>query len=59
MKFILSELMADLVHQKKSLVLILVKQTQRVSIIMLTIIICLLMENKYLDLKPTTKMSTF
>ena len=59
MKFILSELMADLVHQKKSLVLILVKQTQRVSIIMLIIIICLLMENKYLDLKPTTKMSTF
>ena len=28
-------------------------------VIMLIIVICLLMENKYLNLKPTIKMSTF
>ena len=44
---------------EKSLVLIKVKQTQNfawVCIIMLIIVIYLLMENKYLNLKPTIKM---
>ena len=51
-----------LVHQKKILVLILAKQTQNfawVYIIMLIIVIGLLMENKYLNLKPTIKMLIF
>ena len=50
------------VHQKKGLVLILVKQTQNfawVCTIMLVIVIYLLMENKSLSLKPTIKMLTF
>ena len=49
-------------QQRKSLVLILVKQTQTftwVCIKMLMIIICLLMENKYLSLKQTIKMLTY
>ena len=44
---------------EKSSVLIKVKQTQNfawVCIIMLIIVIYLLMENKYLNLKPTIKM---
>ena len=51
-----------LLYQKKSLVLILVKKTQHFAwayIIMLTKVICLLMEEKYLNLKPTIKMLTF
>ena len=58
----LLQLMEDLVHQKKNFVLILVKQTQNfvlVCIIMLIIVICLQMEKKYLNLKPTIKMLTF
>ena len=55
--------MEAFVHQRKSLVLlILVKQTENyawVSIIMLVIVICLLMEKKPLNLKPTIKMLTF
>ena len=49
-------------HQRKSLVLTLVEQTQNfvwVSIIMLIIVILLLMKNKPLTLKPTIKMLTF
>ena len=55
-------LMEVLVHQKKSLVLILVKQTQIfpwVYLIMLIIVICLLMEKKSLSLKLSIKMLTF
>ena len=51
--------MEALDHQKKDLVLILVKQTQnfvRVDIIMLITVIVLLMEKKTLSLKPTKKM---
>ena len=51
--------MEALDHQKKDLVLILVKQTQnfvRVDIIMLITVIGLLMEKKTLSLKPTKKM---
>ena len=51
-----------LLYQKKSLVLILVKKMQHfvwAYIIMLTKVICLLMEEKYLNLKPTIKMLTF
>ena len=55
--------MEAFVHQRKSLVLlILVKQTENyawVSIIKLVIVICLLMEKKPLNLKPTIKMLTF
>ena len=50
--------MEALVHQRKKLVLILVNQTQNfawVCIIMLIIVICLLMEKKYLSLKSTLK----
>ena len=57
----LLELMEALVHQRKNLVLILVKRTQNivwVCIIMLIIVVCLLMEKKYLSLKPTIKMLT-
>ena len=62
MKVQLMILMEALVHQKKSLVLILVKKTQNfawVCIIILIIVICLLMENKSLNLKLTIKMLTF
>ena len=54
--------MEALVHQKKKLVLILLKQTQNfvlVSIIMLIIANCLLMESNYLSLYPKQKMLTF
>ena len=56
------EINGSLVHQKKSLVLILVKKTQNlvwVCIIMLIIVIFMLMENKSLSLKPTVKMLAF
>ena len=46
----------------KSVVIVLVKQAQSVAwvyVIMLIIVICLLMEKKYLSLKPTIKMLTF
>ena len=62
MKVQLMILMEALVHQKKSLVLILVKKTQNfawVCIIILIIVTCLLMENKSLNLKLTKKMLTF
>ena len=49
------ELMEALVHRRKRLALILVK----FCIIMLIIVICLLMENKFLSLKPEIKMLTF
>ena len=48
--------------QKRSLILILVKQTENffwVYIIMVIIAICLLMENKSLSLKSRIKMLTF
>ena len=54
--------MEALVHQRKNLVLILVKQTQNfiwVCIIMLITVICLLMAKKSLSLKPTIKILTF
>ena len=54
--------MEALDDQKKSLVLLLVKQTQNfawVYTIMLIIVICLLMEKKSLNLKLIIKMSTF
>ena len=57
----LLELMEALVHQRKNLVLILVKRTQNivwVCIIMLIIVVCLLMEKEYLSLKPTIKTLT-
>ena len=46
---------------EKSLVLILIKKTKNfawVCIIILIIVICLLMENKFLNLKLTIKMLT-
>ena len=49
-------------HQKKCLVLILVKQTQNFAWVyntMLITVICLLMKKKYLNLKPTIKILTF
>ena len=49
------ELMEALVHRRKRLALILVK----FCIIMLIIVICLLMENKFLSLKSEIKMLTF
>ena len=48
-------LIKDWAHQRKGLVLVLVKQTQTfawVCIIIVTIVICLLMEKKSLSLKP-------
>ena len=54
-------LMEALVHQRKSSVLTLVKQAQNfvwVSIIMVIIVYCLLMEKKFLSLKPIIKMLT-
>ena len=49
-------------HQRKGLVSILVKQTQEfawVCIIIVIIVICLLMENKSLSLKPGINMLIF
>ena len=51
-----------LVHQKNSLVSILVKQAQHfawVYVIMVVVAICLLMEKKCLSLNATIKMLTF
>ena len=62
MKGQLLELIEDLVHQRNILVLVLVKQTQNLAwayIIMLILVFCLLMENRYLNLKPTIKTLTF
>ena len=62
MKVQLLVLMAVLVQQRKSLVLLLVKQTQtflRLCIVMLIIVIYMLIEKKYLSLKPSMKMLTF
>ena len=50
----------SVVQQRKSLVLMLVKQSQKfawVCIAMVVIVICLLMENKSISLKQITKMS--
>ena len=55
-------LMEALDHHKKLLVLILVEQSQNsfwVYIIMLITVICMLMEKKSLNLKPTIRMLTF
>ena len=54
--------MEALDHQKSSLILILVKQTQNIVwiyIIMVMIVICLLMEKRSLNIKLTIKMLTF
>ena len=54
--------MEDLNHQNKNLVLISLKQTKNfvwVCIIMLIIVVCLLMEKKYLKSKSTIKMLSF
>ena len=54
--------MEALDHQRKSLLLILIKQGQKfasVYIIILIIVILLLMEKRYLNLKPTIKVLTF
>ena len=54
--------MEALVHQRKILIIILAKQTQHfawISIIILIIVICLLMEKKSLSLEPTIKKLTF
>ena len=62
MKVQLKVLTEALVHQRKNLVLILLKETQNfvwVYIVMLIIAICLLMEKSSLNLKPTIKMLTF
>ena len=62
MKVQLLVLMEALVHQRKILVLNLVKQKQYsalVSIIIVIIVICLLMENKSLSLKPIMETSAF
>ena len=62
MKVQLLVLMEALVHQRKILVLNLVKQRQNsalVSIIIVIIVICLLMENKSLSLKPIMETSAF
>ena len=51
-----------LFHQRKSLGITLVKQTRNfawISFIMPIIVICLLMEKKSLNIKPTMKMLTF
>ena len=61
-KEILLELMENLVLQKKSLVLILVKQGQNfvyISITMVIIVICLSMEKKFVRLKLTMVMLIF
>ena len=62
MKVQLLVLMEALVHQRKMFVLNLVKQRQYsalVSIIIVIIVICLLMENKSLSLKPIMETSAF
>ena len=62
MKVELLELMENLVHPRKGLVLILLKQTQNfvlVCLLKLIIVICLLNEKKSLNLKLTIKMCTF
>ena len=62
MKEILLVLMEALVQKKKSLVLILVKQTQNISWgynIMLIIVICLLMKKKSFEFKANTKNVNF
>ena len=62
MKVRLIVLMEALVHQRKTLVLILVKEAQNfvsVCIIMVIIVICLLMEKRSSRLKPIMEMSTF
>ena len=62
MKVQLIVLMVALDRQSKSLILILLKQAQNfvwVYNIMLIIVICLLIENKSLNLKLTIKMLTF
>ena len=54
--------MAVLVQQRKSLVLILVKQRQNFATIYITImiiVICLIAEKKSISLKQIIKMSTF
>ena len=54
--------MEAFVHHRKNLVLILLKETQNFAwfyTIMLKNVICLLMENKSLNLKLTIKMLTF
>ena len=54
--------MEDLVNQRKSFVLFLVKQTQNfawVYILMLIIVTCLLMEEKSLSLKLTIENANF
>ena len=56
------QLMVLMDHQRKSFVLMLLKETQnfvRVCIIMLTIVICFLMETKSLNLKMAIKMLIF
>ena len=61
-KIPLMVLMEALVHQSKCLVLLLLKKTQNFVwgySIMLIIVICLLIENKSLSLKPTMKMLIF
>ena len=62
MKIPLMVSMEALVHQRKSLVLNLVKQGQNfgwVYITILAIVICLLTEKKSLNLKSIIKMSIF
>ena len=62
MKIPLLVSMEALVHQRKSLVLNLVKQGRNfawVYITIMAIVICLLTENKSLNLKPIIKMSIF
>ena len=62
MKIPLMASMEALVHQRKSLVLNLVKQGQNfgwVYITIMAIVICLLTEKKSLNLKSIIKMSIF
>ena len=62
MKVKLLELLEALDHHGKSLILILVKQTQNFVwdfIIIMTTVICLLMENKGLNLNLQKKMLIF
>ena len=61
-KYNFSMLIETLVHQRKNLVLTLVKQAQNfvwVCLIMLIVVICLLMKEEYLNLKLVLKMLTF
>ena len=54
--------MEALVHKKKGLLVILLKQKQSfawVYIVIMIIVICLLIENKSLSLKSTIKVLTF